>query len=39
MARTKAFEIDAVLDKAMRLFWTQGYEKNVHAGPGRQYGN
>lgn len=27
MARTKAFEIDAVLDKAMRLFWTQGYEK------------
>lgn len=27
MARTKAFEIDEVLDKAMRLFWTQGYEK------------
>lgn len=27
MARTKAFEIDVVLDKAMRLFWTQGYEK------------
>ncbi|NBD23878.1 TetR/AcrR family transcriptional regulator [Paenibacillus glycinis] len=27
MARTKEFEEDAVLLKAMRLFWEQGYEK------------
>ncbi|PGS55448.1 TetR/AcrR family transcriptional regulator [Bacillus sp. AFS041924] len=27
MARSKEFEIDAVLLKAMRLFWEQGYEK------------
>lgn len=26
MARTKEFDRDAVLDKAMRLFWRQGYE-------------
>lgn len=27
MARSKEFEINEVLDKAMHLFWTQGYEK------------
>ncbi|MFD1176513.1 TetR/AcrR family transcriptional regulator [Paenibacillus puldeungensis] len=27
MARSKEFEEQAVLDKAMRLFWEQGYEK------------
>lgn len=27
MARSKAFEVSVVLDKAMRLFWEQGYEK------------
>jgi TetR/AcrR family transcriptional repressor of nem operon len=27
MARNKEFEINAVLDKAMDLFWRQGYEK------------
>jgi TetR/AcrR family transcriptional repressor of nem operon len=27
MARSKEFEEAAVLDKAMRLFWEQGYEK------------
>ena len=27
MARTKEFDEDAVLLKAMRLFWKQGYEK------------
>ncbi|MBE1442765.1 TetR/AcrR family transcriptional regulator [Paenibacillus sp. OAS669] len=27
MARNKEFEESAVLDKAMRLFWEQGYEK------------
>ena len=27
MARSKEFEEKAVLDKAMRLFWEQGYEK------------
>ena len=27
MARTKEFDNDAVLHKAMRLFWEQGYEK------------
>ncbi|WP_214627064.1 TetR/AcrR family transcriptional regulator [Paenibacillus agaridevorans] len=27
MARSKEFEESAVLDKAMRLFWQQGYEK------------
>lgn len=27
MARHKEFEINEVLDKAMFLFWTQGYEK------------
>ncbi len=27
MARSKEFEETAVLDKAMRLFWEQGYEK------------
>lgn len=27
MARNKEFEESAVLDKAMRLFWQQGYEK------------
>ena len=27
MARQKEFEIDVVLDKAMTLFWQQGYEK------------
>ncbi|KQX68130.1 MULTISPECIES: TetR/AcrR family transcriptional regulator [unclassified Paenibacillus] len=27
MARTKEFDEDAVLIKAMRLFWEQGYEK------------
>lgn len=27
MARTKEFDADAVLLKAMRLFWEQGYEK------------
>lgn len=26
MARPRAFEEDAVLDRAMRLFWRQGYE-------------
>lgn len=26
MARTKEFDREAVLDKAMRLFWRQGYE-------------
>lgn len=26
MARTKEFDREAVLDKAMRLFWQQGYE-------------
>ncbi|WP_431090618.1 TetR/AcrR family transcriptional regulator [Paenibacillus sp. 8b26] len=27
MARSKEFEVNAVLDKAMTLFWEQGYEK------------
>ncbi|WP_225999803.1 TetR/AcrR family transcriptional regulator [Paenibacillus sp. BJ-4] len=27
MARSKEFEVNEVLDKAMHLFWTQGYEK------------
>ncbi|MBO7743013.1 TetR/AcrR family transcriptional regulator [Paenibacillus sp. MWE-103] len=27
MARTKEFDQDAVIEKAMRLFWEQGYEK------------
>ncbi|MCK9858960.1 TetR/AcrR family transcriptional regulator [Paenibacillus sp. ATY16] len=27
MARSKEFDVDAVLLKAMKLFWTQGYEK------------
>ena len=27
MARSKEFEESVVLDKAMRLFWEQGYEK------------
>ncbi|GIP18337.1 TetR family transcriptional regulator [Paenibacillus montaniterrae] len=27
MARSKEFDENAVLDKAMRLFWEQGYEK------------
>ena len=27
MARSKEFEENEVLDKAMRLFWEQGYEK------------
>ncbi|MBE0339667.1 TetR/AcrR family transcriptional regulator [Paenibacillus sp. 23TSA30-6] len=27
MARSKEFEVNAVLDKAMMLFWEQGYEK------------
>ncbi|SFE24723.1 transcriptional regulator, TetR family [Paenibacillus algorifonticola] len=27
MARSKEFEINVVLDKAMDLFWRQGYEK------------
>ncbi|MFC4807867.1 TetR/AcrR family transcriptional regulator [Paenibacillus sp. GCM10023250] len=27
MARTKEFDQDAVMDKAMRLFWERGYEK------------
>ena len=27
MARSKEFEETVVLDKAMRLFWEQGYEK------------
>ncbi|MFF2016578.1 TetR/AcrR family transcriptional regulator [Paenibacillus sp. NPDC058177] len=27
MARSKEFEIDDVLEKAMNLFWLQGYEK------------
>lgn len=27
MARSKEFEINEVLDRAMHLFWTQGYEK------------
>ncbi|MFC3745602.1 TetR/AcrR family transcriptional regulator [Paenibacillus sp. GCM10012306] len=27
MARSKEFEIDDVLEKAMNLFWQQGYEK------------
>ncbi|MCL6605709.1 MAG: TetR/AcrR family transcriptional regulator [Paenibacillus sp.] len=27
MARSKEFEINVVLDKAMELFWRQGYEK------------
>lgn len=27
MARSKEFEEQAVLDKAMKLFWEQGYEK------------
>ncbi|KAA2299393.1 helix-turn-helix transcriptional regulator, partial [Clostridioides difficile] len=27
MARGKEFEESVVLDKAMRLFWEQGYEK------------
>ena len=27
MARSEKFEEIAVLDKAMRLFWEQGYEK------------
>ncbi|MFC4809344.1 TetR/AcrR family transcriptional regulator [Paenibacillus sp. GCM10023250] len=27
MARTKEYDEQAVLDKAMRLFWEQGYEK------------
>ena len=27
MARSKEFEIDDVLEKAMNLFWHQGYEK------------
>ncbi|GAA3406955.1 TetR/AcrR family transcriptional regulator [Paenibacillus hodogayensis] len=31
MARTKEFDEDAVLLKAMRLFWEQGYEKTSMA--------
>ncbi|WP_138754844.1 TetR/AcrR family transcriptional regulator [Paenibacillus sinopodophylli] len=27
MARSKEFEVNEVLDKAMKLFWEQGYEK------------
>ncbi|PWW36111.1 MULTISPECIES: TetR/AcrR family transcriptional regulator [Paenibacillus] len=27
MARSKEFEVNEVLDKAIQLFWTQGYEK------------
>ncbi|MFC9708839.1 TetR/AcrR family transcriptional regulator [Paenibacillus sp. NPDC056933] len=27
MARSKEFEVNEVLDKAIHLFWTQGYEK------------
>ncbi|TKH44660.1 TetR family transcriptional regulator [Paenibacillus terrae] len=27
MARSKEFEVNEVLDKAIRLFWAQGYEK------------
>lgn len=27
MARSKEFDVDTVLLKAMRLFWSQGYEK------------
>ena len=27
MARSKEFEENEVLDKAMKLFWEQGYEK------------
>ncbi|NIK69405.1 TetR/AcrR family transcriptional regulator [Paenibacillus sp. BK720] len=27
MARSKEFDVDAVLLKAMKLFWSQGYEK------------
>lgn len=27
MARTKEFEVNEVLDKAIQLFWIQGYEK------------
>nr|WP_083442409.1 helix-turn-helix domain-containing protein [Paenibacillus sp. IHB B 3415] len=27
MGRTKEFEINEVLDKAVQLFWMQGYEK------------
>lgn len=27
MARNKEFDVDAVLQKAVRLFWSQGYEK------------
>ena len=26
MARTKCFDRDAVLDRAMELFWEQGFE-------------
>ena len=31
MARSKEFEESVVLDKAMRLFWEQGYEKTSMA--------
>jgi TetR/AcrR family transcriptional repressor of nem operon len=27
MARSKEFDIDTVLGKAMTIFWQQGYEK------------
>ena len=27
MARSKEFEVNEVLDKAIQLFWAQGYEK------------
>ena len=26
MARTKEFDVDAALDRAIELFWAQGYE-------------
>ena len=42
MARTKAFDEDVVLDRAVELFWDQGYEATSisdleeHLGVGRQ---
>ena len=39
MARSKEFEETEVLDKAMRLFWEQGYEKTSIDRSGREYGN